>query len=263
MKIAVIVKRVPDTASVIKIGPDNKSVETDGLKFVLSPYDEHAVEQAVQLAEKGECEVVVVSAGGEECKETMRMALAMGADSGVLVKDDAITKATGKGVAICLAGALKDMGVDLIFAGKQAVDDDGSQVAERVAELLNISHASVINGFILGEGKVEVVREIEGGSYNMEIPLPALFTAQKGLNTPRYPKLPNIMKAKKKEIKELSLADIGVSEADITSGLEVTSMEYPRERSGGRVLEGDTPARVAELVNILKEDEKVIYTQRA
>jgi electron transfer flavoprotein beta subunit len=258
MKIAVLVKRVPDTASVLKIGADGKSVNTDELKYVMSPYDEHAVEQAILIKEAGEAEVVIVSAGGDECKETIRVALAMGADSGVLVKDGALAETTSRGIATALAAALRDIKADIIFAGKQAVDDDASQVGERVAEILDIPHVSVINSFSLQGDKAVVTREVEGGGYTVEVPLPALFTAQKGLNLPRYPKLPDIMKAKKKEIKEVTPADLKLSGDDMKAGFEVTGMQPPKERSGGKILEGDNNQRVAELVTILHEQDKVI-----
>ncbi len=258
MKIAVLVKRVPDTASVLKVRADGKSVETDDLKYILSPYDEHAVEQAILIKEAGDAEVIIVSAGGEKCAETIRVALAMGADSGMLVKDGSLANSTGRGIANVLAAALKGINADIIFTGKQAVDDDASQVGERVAEILNIPHVSVINAFTLEGDKATVVREVEGGSHTIEVPLPALFTAQKGLNTPRYPKLPDIMKAKKKEIKEVSLADLGISEEEVRSGLEVTDMQPPSERSGGKILEGDNNQRVAELIKTLHEETKII-----
>ncbi|MFH1761098.1 MAG: electron transfer flavoprotein subunit beta/FixA family protein [bacterium] len=258
MKIAVLIKRVPDTASVIKIGPDNKSIVEDNLKYVMSPYDEHAVEQAIRIKEAGEAEVVIVSCGGEEVKETIRAGLAMEADYGILVKDEALKNASGKGAAIALAAALKTVNPDIIFAGKQAVDDDGSQVGERVAEILDIPHVSAITGFALQGDKAGVKREIEGGTVELEVGLPALFTAQKGLNTPRYPKLPNIIKAKKKEIKEMALSDLSISADDISSGMEVLGMEPPKERGGGKILEGDKDRVASELVKILHEQEKVI-----
>jgi len=256
MKIAVLIKRVPDTASVIKVAGDGKSIDTASLKYVLSPYDEHAVEQAVQIKEAGEAEVIVVSAGAEASKETMRVALAMGADSGILVKDDGFDIAGSKGVAKALAGALKDLGADMILAGKQAVDDDGAQVAERVAELLEVPHVSVVTKLDVQGDKASAVREIEGGSCEYEVTLPAVFTAQKGLNTPRYPALPMIMKAKKKEIKELGLSDVGLSADDLTPGYEVVGLTPPPERSGGTILEGDNAA--ADLVKVLHEEKKVI-----
>lgn len=257
MKVAVLVKRVPDTASVFKIGSDNKSVDMDKLKFVISPYDEFAVEEAIRLKEAGGGEVVIVSVGAENTKETMRAALAMGADSGVLVLHDDPDR-RGHGTAQLLAGALKTVGADLILAGKQAVDDDGSQVPERVAELLDLPHVSIISKLEVADGKATVVREVEGGNYTVEVPLPALFSTDKGINTPRYATLPNIMKAKKKEIKELSLGDLGLSEDDIKSHVVVEGMSLPRQERLNKILEGETPERVQQLLGILREEEKVL-----
>jgi len=259
MKIAVLMKRVPDTASVFKIGADNKSVETDNLKFVMSPYDEHAMEEAIQTREAGKAEeVIVFTMGPGNTQETIRTALAMGADRAVFVKDEATAGVNCMGTAMVLAAALKTESPDLIFAGKQAVDDDASQVPERVAEILDIPHASVVTSFELEGTTATVEREIEGGHYKMEVALPALFTIQKGINTPRYPTLPNIMKAKKKEIKELSLADIGLSGDDIASGLTVEGMALPRQDRLNKIIEGENDERVSQLLSILREEEKVL-----
>jgi electron transfer flavoprotein beta subunit len=261
MKIAVIIKRVPDTASLIKIGGDGKSIAMDGLKYVLSPYDEHAVEQAMLIKEGkagagAGADVIVVTAGGEDCKETMRIALAMGADSGILVKEPKLASASSKNVAIALAASLKTLQPDLIFAGKQAVDDDASQVGERVAEILGIAHVSTVTAFKLADAKATITREIEGGTYNMEVSLPALFTAQKGLNAPRYPTLPNIMKAKKKEIKDMTLAELGLTDANTGSQLEIVSLETPKPRSAGKILDGDSTGKVTQLIKALHEVHK-------
>lgn len=257
MKIAVLIKRVPDTASVFKIGADEKSVDTDGLKFIVGPYDEHALEEALQLREAGKAdEVVAVTMGMDGTQETIRTALAMGADRAIFVKD--VEGTNCKGTSEVLAAALKTEEFGLIFAGKQAVDDDSSQVPERVAEILDIPHVSVVTDLEVGDGFATAVREIEGGSYTVEIPIPALCTMQKGINTPRYPTLPNIMKAKKKEIKELSLSDIGLSEDQVASGLVVESMSLPRQNRLNNILEGDTAERVQQLLDKLRQDEKVL-----
>ncbi len=258
MVIAVLVKRVPDTASAFKIAGDGKSVEAANLKYIMSPYDEHAVEEAIKIKEANGAEVVIVSLGDDGAKETMRTALAMGADRGVLVKDDGLSGSTQRGVAKALAAALKTVSADIIFAGKQAVDDDGAQVPERVAELLELPHASVVAKFDLGEGKATVEREVEGGNYILEVPLPALFAIQKGINSPRYPSLPNIMKAKKKEITEHSLADLGLSADEVASQFEVESMSLPRQERLGKIIDGTNEERVTELVRVLREDEKVL-----
>ena len=259
MKIAVLIKRVPDTASVFKIGGDNKSVDLANLKFIMSPYDEHAMEEALKTREAGKAEeVIAVSMGGEGTPEIIRTALAMGADRAIHVKDDNTADLNCYGTAKVLAAALKTEEPGLIFAGKQAVDDDASQVPERVAEILEISHASIVTKFDLEGSLATVEREVEGGHYTYEVPLPALFTIQKGINTPRYPTLPNIMKAKKKEIKELSFADLGIDPGDVASGLTVESMALPRADRLTKILDGDSQERVGQLLSILREEEKVL-----
>lgn len=259
MNIVVLMKRVPDTASVFKIGADNKSVDTDNLKFIISPYDEHAMEEALLTREAGKAEeVIVVTMGPEGTQETIRTALAMGADRAVFIKDEGTEGIGCKGTAMVLAAAAKTEEPGLIFAGKQAVDDDASQVPERVAEILEIPHASVVTAIEFDGSSLTVEREIEGGHYKMEMATPALVTFQKGINTPRYPTLPNIMKAKKKEIKELSLSDIGLSADDIASGVSVEGMALPRQDRLNKILDGDNNERVALLLSALREEEKVL-----
>jgi electron transfer flavoprotein beta subunit len=254
VRIVVLVKRVPDTATVFKIGADNKTVEMGTPKFVMSPYDEHAVELAIQLKEKNSAEVVIVSYGPGEAREIVRSALAMGADSGLLVVG-APKGYASKTAALLLADALRPLSPDLILAGKQAVDDDASQVPERVAELLGFPHVSVITRFELEGGTATVDREVEGGQYTYAVALPAVFTTQKGLNTPRYPTLPNIMKAKKKTIQETPAATLGVAES---GGMAVESLSLPRQQRLNRVLEGESAEKVKELVRILREEEKAL-----
>lgn len=259
MKIAVLIKRVPDTASVFKVGSDNKSVDTSNLKFIMSPYDEHAMEEALQAREAGKAEeVIAVSMGGDGTPETIRTALAMGADRAIYVKDDNVGELSCKGIAEALAAALKDEEAGLIFAGKQAVDDDASQVPERVAELLDIPHASVVTKFDLEGSTATVEREIEGGSYTLEMSLPALFTFQKGVNTPRYPTLPNIMKAKKKEIREVTIDGLGLDRSALVAGIETEGMALPRQERLNKILDGESAERVQQLLSVLREEEKVL-----
>ncbi len=258
MKIAVLIKRVPDTASELQVAADGLSVATENLKHVMSPYDEHAVEEAIRLKESCGAEVIVLSAGPPEAKDVVRTALAMGADEGVVINTGGLSGLTPKGTALLLAAALRDMAPDLIFAGKQAVDDDAAQVPERVAELMGMPHASVITRFELSGTTATVDREIEGGQLTMEFSLPALFTTQKGVNTPRYPTLPNIMKAKRTEIKELRPEDLGLSSESLAAPLETLSMTLPRQRRLCKVLEGDAVNCAGQLVHILKEEEKVL-----
>ena len=259
MKIVVLFKRVPDTASVFKIASDNRTVELAGLKYIISPYDEHALEEAIKTKEAGKAtEVVAMTLGPEGSQETIRQALAMGADRAVFVKVANPAAFSGKGIGVALAGALKTETPDLVFAGKQAVDDDASQVPERIAELLDLPHVSVVSKFDLNGSTATVEREIEGGHYTVEVSLPALFTIEKGINSPRYPTLPNIMKAKKKEIKELSLGDLGLNEDELKSGVEIEAMATPRTDRLNKIFEGDTKARVDQLLNVLRNEEKVL-----
>lgn len=256
MKIAVLVKRVPDTASVFTIREDGKTVDLSGLTFVMNPYDEHAVEEAIRLRDEVGGEVVIISAGPSECKDTIRSGLAMGADSGMHITG--VEGLTARGLAEVLAAGLKRLAPDLVFAGKQAVDCDGSQVPERVAELLGMSHASCITKFALEAGKALVEREVEGGCYRLCLELPALFTVQKGLNTPRYPTLPNIMKAKRKPIEELALSDLALDAALSAPGMVVERLSLPRQNRRCRILTGEAAEQVQSLVRALHKEEKVL-----
>ena len=230
MKIAVLVKRVPDTASVFNIQPDGKSVDLSGLKFVMSPYDEHAVEEAIQLRDKEGGEVIIVSAGSSDSTETIRTALAMGAEGRRIAERD--------------------------FS--LAVDSDGAQVPERVAELMGIPHASCVTKFALENGKAVVNREVEGGHYCLALELPALLTAQKGINTPRYPTLPNIMKAKRKPVEEVAVADLSVDAALLQAGMAVENLSLPRQDRLCKVLAGELSEQVSSLYRALREEEKVL-----
>jgi electron transfer flavoprotein beta subunit len=250
VKIAVCVKRVPDSEARIKVGADKTSIDESGVKFTLNPYDEYAVEEGLKLKEAaGSGEVVVVSVGGDAVQETMRTALAMGADRGILLKTDAVGL-DPLPVARALAAELKDGGYDLILFGKVAIDDYNHGVGVMVAELLELPCASAITELEIGDGKGKAEREIEGGVEVVEFDLPGVITADKGLNEPRYPALRGIMLAKKKplEVKDASL------EAD---GLEVVGLAPPPERKEGRIV-GEGVAAVPALVDALRNEAKVL-----
>ena len=257
MKIAVLVKRVPDTASSFRIAEDGKSVDTSDLKYIMSPYDEYAVSEAVKLKETHQAELVIVCYGPREAAEVIRTALAMGADSGLHIVAGNADGLSSKVASRVLAAALKPLQADLILAGKQATDDDASQVPERVAELLAIPHASVIASIEVNGAQAVVNREIEGGYYVLEVSLPALFTVQKTATPPKYPTLPNIMKAKKKPIEETSAGALGLTPADLEPGITTEVLSLPRQERLGQILEGDTAVKVSELVRTLREHEKV------
>ncbi|MGH7675210.1 MAG: electron transfer flavoprotein subunit beta/FixA family protein [Gemmatimonadales bacterium] len=250
MKIAVCIKRVPDTEARIKVAPDGKSLDEAGVKFILNPYDEFAVEEALQRRDKaGAGEVVVISLGPAAAQETIRTALAMGADRGVLLQVDRIPL-DGLEVAKALAAELKDGGYDAILLGKMAVDDYNHQVGPMVAELLGLPCVTSVAHLELAAGQGTAEREIEGGIEVVAFPLPAVLTADKGLNEPRYPALKGIMAAKKKplDVKPVTLG---------AGGLELLAMTPPAERKEGRIV-GEGPAAVPELVRLLREEAKVL-----
>jgi electron transfer flavoprotein beta subunit len=250
MKIAVCIKRVADSETRVKIGADGKRLDEAGVKFGINPYDEFAVEEALRRKEKaGAGEVVVFSLGPAAAQETIRTALAMGADRGVLLQTDAIP-ADGFEIAKALAAALKDGGWDLILFGKMAIDDYNHQVGPMVAELLGLPCVTAVAHLEIDGAKGVAEREIEGGIEVVEFPLPAVLTADKGLNEPRYPALKGIMAAKKKLL-ETKPVQLGAG------ALEVVSLSLPPDRKEGRIV-GEGPAAVPELIRLLREEAKVL-----
>jgi electron transfer flavoprotein beta subunit len=250
VKIAVCIKRVPDTEARIKIGADGKSIDESGVKFVLNPYDEFAVEEALRLKEKaGAGEVIVVALGGDAAQETIRTALAMGADRGVLLKVDAIPP-DPLPVARALADELRAGQFDLVLCGKLAVDDASHATGVMVAELLGIPSVGAVSVLTIADGKGTAEREIEGGVEVVGFELPAVVTAEKGLNEPRYPALKGIMAAKKKplEVKATALA---------AAGFDMIELAYPPERKGGRII-GEGAEAVPALIEALRTEAKVL-----
>jgi electron transfer flavoprotein beta subunit len=257
MQIYVCVKHVPDTAANIKIVGEN-GFDDSGCKFIVNPYDEYAVEQAVQLVEKNGGEVIAVSVGKAAAAATIRAAMAMGAHRGILVSVDS-QFLDSQTTARALAAAIEqdDGTPDIIFAGKGAVDAESFQTPYRLAAAMNMPVVNEINKMVLADGTATVEHEIGGGAREVvEVPLPCVLGVTKGLNDPRYPKFPDIMKAKKKEIKTLAIADLGISVDGARSKL--IKLEKVSERTGARMLGGDVRQAVRELVRILKEEEKVI-----
>jgi len=248
MKIAVCVSHVPDTATKIKIGDDNKSIDPKEVTYVLNPYDEFAIEEALKTKEKIGGEVVAISLGGDENKESIRKALAMGVDSGVLLKDNQYRDSIS--LAKALAEEIKSQNAELVFFGKQAVDYDNSITGQLVAEILDFNCVSVVVGFNLDGETITAEREIEGGKEIVETTLPAIITAQKGLNEPRYASLKGIMAAKRKTIEEKDAANF-------ENKVEVIEMKKPTGKQAGKILGNDATA-VTELVRLLKEEAKVI-----
>lgn len=260
MEIVILLKQVPATESLIEIAADGVSIKTDGIKWVMNPYDEFAVEEALQLREKHGGTVTILSVGTQQTIEAIRTALAMGADKGILIDDPAAEKCDALGIAQIIAATLKDVPFDVIIAGQRAVDDDNFQVGQAVAEFLKIPHISMVIKEEIVDGKIKCQRTIDGGMVFLEALLPALFTTQRGLNEPRYASLPGIMKAKKKPLDIKSIADLGLDAAsDLQPLSRIKALKLPPERKGGRIIEGESAqAKVAELVMALHEEAKVI-----
>jgi electron transfer flavoprotein beta subunit len=264
VNIIVCLKQVPDTETQIKVRSDGKSIVTDDIKWVMNPYDEYGVEEALRIKEKFGGEVTVVGLGPKRVTESIRTALAMGADKGILVSDEALEGSDSLAVAKALAAAIKELDYDLIFSGQRGVDDDMGVVGANIAEFLDIPQLSVIDKVEVAEdGKsVKVNRPIEGSILVIESPLPALITAQKGLNEPRYASLPGIMKAKKKPFDEKTLSDLGLDAAEFGEGarkVKVLKITPPPAREAGKLVEGETPQeKAAGLAKLLHDEAKVI-----
>ena len=243
-------KQVPDTETKVRIGQDGKTIDPTDVNYVVNPYDEYAIEEALRIKEStGEGEVTILTLGPDRAINAIRTALAMGADKAVHLKTDD-TYLDSYAVAVALANQLKEMDYDLILTGKQAVDDDAAQIGPRVAALLDLPCATVVTKLEIGDGAFTAHREVEGGLEVVEGSLPAVVTAQKGLNEPRYASLKGIMMAKRKPVeeKEPQFDDPKV---------EILKMEYPPERKGGRIV-GKGVEAVPELVRLLHEEAKVI-----
>jgi len=208
VNIVACIKQVPDTEALIKVKPDGSGIDEGGIKWVMNPYDEYGVEEALKLKEANGGEVTVVSLGPARIMETIRTALAMGADKGVHVTID---EADAYNTAAALAAAIKEINPDVVFCGQRAIDDDSGQVGSALAELLGMPQITIITGFEVADGKVKAVKPIEGAQLVIESSMPCVVTAQKGLNEPRYASLPGIMKAKRKPVDVKDVAALGIS----------------------------------------------------
>lgn len=259
MKILVMIKQVPDTATQVKIGADPKAIDTAGITWIVSPYDEFAVEEALRIKEKrGQGEVVAVSLGPDRVKEALRSCLAMGADRAIHLLDAAWAGADTLATARALAAVIKQEAPALALFGRQAIDDDMSAVAAQVAELLGWPCASWISEEVVDAAgaTIRVGRQVEGGLEVFDLPLPAVVSAQKGLNEPRYPTLKGIMGAKKKEVRDVKAQDLGL--AAEPAALSVVALEALPPRPPGRIIAGEAAEAARELVRALREDAKAL-----
>lgn len=255
MNIFVCLKQTFDTEE--KIVVENGKVKEDGVRFVMNPYDEYAVEEAIQLRDAHGGTVTVVTIGPDRAQEALRTALAMGADEAVHISDESLfgDEFSASGV---LAAYFKDKNANIILCGNQAVDDGSGQVAIRLAELLNIPHIGTITKLEINGTDVVAHRDAEGDLEIVGGKLPVLVTAQQGLNDPRYPSLIGIRKANKKPLETPAAGDLGLSADAVKAKTTVQETFLPAAKSGGRVLEGDNDARVKELVNLLRNEAKVL-----
>jgi electron transfer flavoprotein beta subunit len=265
VNILACIKQVPDTEAQIKIDSGGKGIQTADIKWVMNPYDEFGVEEALRLKEKvGGGKVTVVGLGPQRVVEALRTALAMGADEAIHIDDPAADGGDSLATARALAAAIKAVPHDLVFCGQRAVDDDNGQVGAALSELLNIPLLSVATKVELSEDKtkVRILRAVEGANWVLESPLPALITTQKGLNEPRYASLPGIMKAKKKPLAAKKLGDLGLDPSqagEAGSKIKVLSLTPPPERKAGQIVTGESPQeKGAQLVKLLREEAKII-----
>jgi electron transfer flavoprotein beta subunit len=258
MKVFVCIKQVPDTETKIKLKSDANGIDPAGVKWVMNPYDEFAVEEAIKMKEGGKATNVTVLTLGPKARvvEALRTALAMGADDAIVIDapEDLDPSATAK----ALAGAIKAEGGDykLVLTGKLAIDDNAASVSQMIAENLGIGHATVVSKLEVGDAAV-AERETEGGTREVsQLQMPAVIAANKGLNTPRYASLPGIMKAKKKVIKELTLDATGASAADVR--VRYKNYQLPQDKAAVKMLSGDAAEQARTLAKLLREEAKVI-----
>lgn len=257
VNIYVLLKRTFDTEE--KITLSNGKISEDGAEFIINPYDEYAVEEAIQVRDAQGGEVTVISVGSEEAEKQLRTALAMGADKAVLIDiEDDIENGDQFTTAKIIGEYLKDKKADLIIAGNVAIDGGSGQVGPRVAEILDIPYITTITKLDISDGNVSVIRDVEGDSETIEASLPLLVTAQQGLNEPRYPSLPGIMKAKKKPLEELELDDLDLEEDDVEAKTKTIEIFLPAKKEAGKVLNGEIPNQVSELVQLLRSEAKVV-----
>lgn len=255
MNILVLLKQTFDTEE--KIVVENGKIKEDGVRFIINPYDEYAIEEAIRLKEALDAEVTVVSVGPSRSEEALRTALAMGADEAILADDEALFGDEYTAAKV-LAAIAKQKHYDLILAGNQAVDDGSGQVAVRLATELGIAHISTLTKLVVEGNQVTGHRDAEGDEEIVTAELPVLVTAQQGLNDPRYPSLIGIRKASKKPLTHVTLADLGLTKEEISPRTTVVETYLPKAKEAGRILSGDLSAQVVELVHSLKSVEKVI-----
>jgi electron transfer flavoprotein beta subunit len=262
MNLVVCVKQTPSSEARIVVGSDGRSIDRSTAEFALNPYDEYAMEAALQAKEKFGGELVAISLGAEKAEEALRHCLALGADKAMVVKDPALALGDAYGVAKVLAASIKPLNPDLVLCGKVAIDIENSGTGVALAELLGFPHVTAVSELEwIDEKHCKIQREIEGATEVVEVELPAVLTAEKGLNEPRYPKLPGIMKAKKKPIEEQTAEALGLDASEVGEAgarLAVTKMEPPPPRAEGVKLTGEAAESVRTVLNALRDERKLL-----
>lgn len=259
MKIIVCVKQVPDTTTRIRVAPDGRNIVDSDVSWIVGPYDEFAIEEALKIKEAKGGEVVLVSLGPDRAQTALRNGLAMGADSALHLKDPLFDAADTLGTARALAAAIKTLApFDLVLTGQQGVGGDNSQIPGLLAELLDLPQVTVAVKIELQDGKATVEREVEGAHETWETALPAVISAQKGLNEPRYASLKGIMAAKKKPIDVKDAAALGLDAGALAPKVKVAALALPADRPAIKMIQGDPAAQAQELLRLLHEEAKVI-----
>lgn len=248
MNILVCISQAPDTTTKVTVDSSGKAIANAGVKFILNPYDEFAIEEGLRLRDSIGGTVTTVTVGADNAKEVLRTALAMGSDSAVLIKDE--IRADSFSVASSLAELARDVTPDLIIFGRQSIDYDSFQLPSMIAEMLSLPNVSMVSSLVLNGESISCERDVEGGKEQVEITLPCVISAQKGLNDPRYPKLPDIMKAKSKPIQERTAVTV-------EPRVETLTMTLPETQRRNRIL-GDSDGDIDQLVRLLHEEAKVI-----
>ena len=262
MIIVVPVKQVPDTETKIVIGADGINIDESSVTWILNPYDEYAVEEALKIKDAGQQgEVIVVTVGPARAATTLRTCLAMGADRGIHLKDPAFEGSDSLGLAVILAAAIKELSPDIVLTGQYAVGTDNRQVGIMLAELLGMACVSVVTKLEIKGDSLTAHREIEGGHEIVSASLPCVVTAQKGLNEPRYASLKGIMAAKKKPIEEKDAAALGLNKSDVGAAgakVRLSKLELPPPKQAGKIFKDDMASAAREVVRLLHEEAKVI-----
>ena len=257
MNIFVLMKRTFDTEE--KIVLQNGQIVEDDAEFIINPYDEYAIEEALKLRDNHGGEVTVITIGNDESEKQLRTALAMGCDKAVLINiEDDIEACDAYTTSRILAEYFNDVEFDIILGGNVAIDGGSGQVGPRLAELLTIPYVTTITKLEVSGNTATIVRDVDGDSEVIETTLPLLVTAQQGLNEPRYPSLPGIMKAKKKPLDELEIDDLNLNEDEVAAKTKTIEIYLPAKREAGRILEGELNEQVSELISLLHNEAKVI-----